>query len=93
MSSYLGGIIRYHCTNTSIDHAVQVVGYDMTSTTSFTMPLLFTVLTGDPPYWIVRNTWGTRWGIKGYVYIAMNKNLCGLAQTVYAFKSVKPVNM
>jgi len=27
-----GGIIRYHCTNTSIDHAVQVVGYDMTST-------------------------------------------------------------
>lgn len=62
---YRGGIIRYHCTNTSIDHAVQIVGYDMTS---------------DPPYWIVRNTWGTKWGVNGYLYIAMNKNLCGKHQ-------------
>lgn len=31
LHNHLGGIIRYHCTNTSIDHAVQIVGYDMTS--------------------------------------------------------------
>ncbi|XP_065885607.1 cathepsin O-like [Dysidea avara] len=75
---YRGGIVRYHCTNTSIDHAVQVVGYDMTN---------------DPPYWIVRNTWGPDWGVKGYIYIAMDKNLCGLAQTVYAFTKAEGVNL
>ncbi|EDO34681.1 predicted protein, partial [Nematostella vectensis] len=59
---YIDGIIQHHCTDTEINHAVQITGYDAT---------------GEVPYWIVRNSWGTNFGVNGYLYIAMNKSLCG----------------
>lgn len=46
------------------DHCMQLVGYDKS---------------GDVPYWIVRNTWDSDWGIQGYVYLKMGDNTCGLA--------------
>jgi len=49
---------------TQIDHCVQAVGYNKTA---------------SPPYWIVRNSWGTRWGENGYILLAMGKNVCGLS--------------
>ncbi len=39
-----------------LDHCVQLVGYDTTTST---------------PYWIVRNSWNTSWGINGYIYLEM----------------------
>ncbi|KAI3351476.1 hypothetical protein L3Q82_020321, partial [Scortum barcoo] len=59
---YLGGIIQHHCSSQWSNHAVLIVGYDTS---------------GDIPYWIVQNSWGTSWGNEGYVYIKIGGNVCG----------------
>ncbi|XP_067898113.1 cathepsin O [Heterodontus francisci] len=64
---YLGGIIQHHCSQEKSNHAVVITGYDKT---------------GDIPYWIVRNSWGTKWGIDGYVHVKIGKNVCGIADSV-----------
>ncbi|XP_023154519.2 cathepsin O isoform X1 [Amphiprion ocellaris] len=66
---YLGGIIQHHCSSKWSNHAVLVVGYDTT---------------GEIPYWIVQNSWGTRWGNEGYVYIKIGGNICGIADSAAA---------
>merc|ERR1712007_319802 len=35
--------------------------------------------TAPTPYWIVRNSWASTWGEKGYIYLEYDKNTCGLA--------------
>ncbi|XP_069782306.1 cathepsin O [Narcine bancroftii] len=64
---YLGGIIQHHCSHEEPNHAVVITGYDKT---------------GDIPYWIVRNSWGEKWGINGYVHIKMGRNVCGIADSI-----------
>jgi cathepsin F len=50
-----------------MDHCVQLVGYNQTAPT---------------PYWIVRNSWNTDWGVQGYIYLEMDKNTCGIVNDV-----------
>ncbi|GAM19710.1 hypothetical protein SAMD00019534_028850 [Acytostelium subglobosum LB1] len=66
--TYQSGIITTDCA-ADLDHCVQVVGYDVDTTSNI-------------PYYIVRNSWGTTWGQEGYIYIGEGSNLCGITEEV-----------
>jgi len=51
-----------------VNHAVLVVGYNTTSAAE-----------GNTPYWIIKNSWGTSFGIDGYFWMVRDKNMCGIA--------------
>jgi len=58
---YTGGVIQSGC-GASLDHAVTAVGYgSYNGINSF----------------IVKNSWGTTWGVQGYVYISTNAEANG----------------
>ncbi|KAG4967930.1 hypothetical protein AAZX31_12G122400 [Glycine max] len=65
---YSSGIFTGKC-GTDIDHSVTVVGYGKAR--------------GGNKYWLVKNSWGTEWGEKGYIRmkrdIRAKEGLCGIA--------------
>jgi cathepsin L len=65
---YSSGI--YHdifCSSTKLDHGVLAVGFGVDTTSKRN-------------YWIVKNSWGTDWGMEGYIYMSKDRdNNCGIA--------------
>ncbi|XP_017077360.1 cathepsin L-like [Drosophila eugracilis] len=54
------------CNATALNHAVLVVGFGTTK--------------NGKEYWLVKNSWGKKWGINGYIKMLRNaNNHCGIA--------------
>jgi len=55
------------CDPTELDHAVLLVGWGVLNNTD---------------YWIVKNSWGTDWGLEGYFWIQRGSGMCGINTAV-----------
>ena len=73
---YTGGVLDSTKCGTSLDHAVLVTGWGHDSTSG-------------KDYWMVKNSWGTSWGDKGYIKLAIEsgKGICGVQEEPLTVKS------
>jgi len=65
---YNGGVITTSSgCGTDIDHCVQVTGWSVQSGVNA---------------WTVRNSWGTDWGVSGFLYVQIGGDVCAIAEVV-----------
>ncbi|CAF1095581.1 unnamed protein product [Brachionus calyciflorus] len=62
--NYNGGIYNASDCTDRLNHAVLIVGFNNVN---------------NPPFWIVKNSWGSWWGENGYIRIIKGRNACGIA--------------
>jgi len=66
--NYQTGVLTT-CTN-NVDHCVQATGYGSYGSAFPTA------------YWNVRNSWGSSWGMSGYIQVAIGQDLCAIGDYV-----------
>jgi len=65
---YMGGIMNpYICNPKKLDHGIALVGYGEES---------------GKPYWIIKNSWNSSWGEKGYCRLHRGSGKCGINTNV-----------
>lgn len=66
---YTGGVISASSCGSNLDHAVLLVGFGSSGTN----------------YWLVKNSWGTSWGVSGYAMLQRSgvtgPDTCGIQLT------------
>jgi C1A family cysteine protease len=64
--SYSSGIFNSATCGTTLDHAVMIVGWGTSA--------------AGTEYWTMRNSWGTTWGERGYMRVAITSGngVCGI---------------
>jgi len=67
--NYASGIFSAACAN-GVNHSVLIVGYGYNSTS-------------NQYYYIVRNSWGTSWGLSGYMYVLDDGIACSIPMYGY----------
>jgi C1A family cysteine protease len=66
--TYMGGIMDpFFCNPKKLDHGITLVGYGAE---------------GGKDFWIIKNSWNTSWGEKGYVRLARGHGKCGINTNV-----------
>eukprot|EP01133_Synstelium_polycarpum_P008003 gene8003-9399_t len=69
------------CSATQLDHGVLVVGFGSGSPSDASVD-------ATDNYWIVKNSWGTSWGVAGYIFMSKDRsNNCGIANTLQVIRS------
>lgn len=72
---YFGGVFDPFdaiCNRKNLNHAVLMVGWGVDTSR----------IHGKRDFWIVKNSWGTKWGEKGYFRILKGKDKCGITEQV-----------
>ncbi|XP_068490381.1 probable cysteine protease RD19D [Phaseolus vulgaris] len=71
MQTYIGGVsCPLICSKKWLNHGVLLVGYRAKG---------FSILRlGNKPYWIIKNSWGKRWGVDGYYKLCRGHGMCGM---------------
>merc|ERR1711936_879684 len=73
-SQYKGGIFAGCTSGARQDHAVTVVGYGTEN---------------GVDYWVIKNSWGTSWGEKGYIRMKRGVKMCGVGSSLVTVSCAK----
>ncbi|KAI3416658.1 uncharacterized protein J3R85_015212, partial [Psidium guajava] len=83
MQTYIGGVsCPIICGKRWVNHGVVLVGYGAKG---------FSIIRfGDRPYWVIKNSWGKRWGEHGYYRLCRGHGMCGMNTMVSAVVTQAP---
>lgn len=77
MQTYIGGVsCPLICSKRNVNHGVLLVGY---GSKGFSLLRL-----SNKPYWIIKNSWGKKWGDDGYYKLCRGYSMCGINSMVSA---------
>ncbi|KAK4437731.1 Cysteine protease RD19A [Sesamum alatum] len=80
MQTYIGGVSCPYICSKRLDHGVLLVGYGEAGYAP--------IRRKEKPYWIIKNSWGEKWGENGYYKICRGRNICGVDSMVSTVAAV-----